>query len=79
MWIYTYNSFPIPHAFSFFSSVFLGPHQQHLEVPRLVVKSELQLLAYITATAMRNPNHVCNLHHSSWQCWLLNPLSEARD
>ena len=22
---------------------------------------------------------VCDLHHSSWQCWILNPLSEARD
>ena len=22
---------------------------------------------------------VCNLHHSSWQCRILNPLSEARD
>ena len=23
--------------------------------------------------------HVCNLHHSSRQCWILNPLSEATD
>ena len=22
---------------------------------------------------------VCNLHHSSGQCWILNPLSTARD
>ena len=22
---------------------------------------------------------VCNLHHSSWQCRILNPLSKARD
>ena len=22
---------------------------------------------------------VCNLHHSSRKCWILNPLSEARD
>ena len=22
---------------------------------------------------------VCDLHHSSQQCWVLNPLSEARD
>ena len=28
---------------------------------------------------MRKLSHVCNLHHSSWQCWFLNPLSEARD
>ena len=28
----------------------------------------------------QDPSHVCNLHHSSWQCWILNPLViEARD
>ena len=30
---------------------FLGPQVQHMEVPRLGVKSELKLLAYTTATA----------------------------
>jgi len=48
-----------------------------MEVPRLGVKSGLHLLAYTTATPV--PSHVCNLHHSSWQCWILNPQSEARD
>ena len=28
---------------------------------------------------MPDQSHVCNLHHSSRQCWILNPLSEARD
>ena len=50
-----------------------------MEVPRLGAESELQLLAYTTVTATRDPSHVCNLHHSSWQCWILNPLGEARD
>ena len=54
---------------------FLGPHLCHMEVPRLGVKSEPQL----PATAMWDLSHVCNLHHSSWQCWILSPLSEARD
>ena len=37
--------------FSFFSFFFfLGLHQQHMEVPRLGVESELQLSAYATAT-----------------------------
>ena len=31
--------------------LFLGPHLQHVEVPRLGVESELQLLAIATATA----------------------------
>ena len=50
-----------------------------MEVPRLVVKMELQLLAYVTATATKDPSCVCKLHHSSWQCRILNLLSEARD
>ena len=50
-----------------------------MEVPKLGVESELQLSAYTTATATGNPSHVCNLHHSSWQHWILNPPREARD
>ena len=50
-----------------------------MEVLRLGVESELQLLAYATAIAMWNLSCVCDLHHSSWQCWILNPLSKARD
>ena len=50
-----------------------------MEVPWLRVESELQLPAYTTATAMQNPSYIYNLHHSSWQCCIPNPLSEARD
>ena len=28
---------------------------------------------------MRDLSHLCNLHHSSWQSLILNPLSEVRD
>ena len=69
------SSFSLP-AFIFF---FLGPHPGHMEVPRLGVQSELQLPAYTTATATGDPSHVCNLHHSSQQCLILNLLIEARD
>ena len=31
------------------------------------------------ATAMQGPSCVCNLHHSSQQYQILNPLSKARD
>ena len=58
---------------------FLGPHQQHMEVPRLGVRSELQLLPSATAIAAWDPSHVCNLHHSSRQCRIPDTLSEARD
>ena len=68
---------PLPFIFCF-----LGPHLQHMEVPRLGVKSELQLPAYkptsqpqqcqiqaVSATYTSSPLH----------CWILNPMSEARD
>ena len=51
-----------------------------MKVPRLLgVESELQLLAYATATAMLDPSHICDLHRSFKQCQILNPLSEAGD
>ena len=50
-----------------------------MEIPRQGVESELLLPAYITATATRDPSHICDLHHSSQQHWILNPLSEARN
>ena len=50
-----------------------------MEVPRLGVESEMQLLAYTTATATRDASGICDPHHSSQQRQILNPLSEARD
>ena len=64
--------------FTFFF-LFLGPHPQRIEVPRLGVQSELQPPAYATATATPDPSCSCNLHHSSRQRQILHPLSQARD
>ena len=50
-----------------------------MEVPSLGVKLKLQLLANATATAMWNPSCVYDLHPSSWQRQILNPLRDARD
>ena len=50
-----------------------------MDVPRLAVTLELQLLAYATATAMPDLSHFLDLPHSSQQCWMLNPLGKARD
>ena len=60
---------------------FLGLRLWHMEVPRLGVESKLQLPADTTATATATPDpwRVCNLYHRSWQRWILNPLSEAKD
>ena len=54
---------------------FLGPHSMHMDVPSQGVESELQLLAYATATAKQDLSRIFDLHHSSWQHWILNPLS----
>ena len=48
-----------------------------MEVPRLGVESELQLLASATDIATSDRSHICDLHHSSWQHWILYPPSEA--
>ena len=58
---------------------FLRPNPWHMEVSRLGGKSELQLPAYTMAKAMQDPSRVCNLHHSSRQPQIPDPLSEARD
>ena len=64
---------PVNHHSTFFSCLFvcfcfLGLHSWHMEVPRSGVESELQLPAYPTATATRDPSQVCDLPHSSRQC-----------
>ena len=68
--------YPPPRAPLYFC--FLGLHVWHMEVPRLGVKSELQLPICTTATATRDLTHICDLYHSSQQRRILNPLSEAR-
>ena len=50
-----------------------------MEVPKLGVGSELQLLVYTVAIAMHYLSCICNLNCSLWQCQILNQLSEVRD
>ena len=59
--------------FSFFCFffLFLGLHRKHMEVPRLRVELEVQLSAHPTATATQYPSRIYDLHHSSWQRWIL--------
>ena len=49
-----------------FVCLFRAAPPWHMEVPRLGVELELP-----------NSSHVFDLHHSSWQRWILNPLKEA--
>ena len=57
----------------FFFFAFSRTSPRHMEVTRLGGQSELQPPAYARATATQD------LHHSSWQCRIFNPLSKARD
>ena len=50
-----------------------------MEVPKLGVKLELQLLAYATGTVMPDLGHISHLRGSLWQRQILNPLSKSRD
>ena len=63
----------------FFFLVFLGLHPRHMEVPMPGVELEPQLPAYTIVTTMQDLRCTCDLHHSSWQFWIHNPLSKARD
>ena len=50
-----------------------------MDVPSLGIELELQLLTHATGTTAPDLHCVCDLHHSSEQGQILNPLSEARD
>ena len=78
---YGVGSIPGPgtSAYLFFCFCFLGPHSRHMEAPRLGFQLVLCLLAFTTATITLDLSRICNLHHSSQWCWILNPLSEAWD
>ena len=64
-----YYSILYPFCLFFWFFCFLGLHPAYgsSQATMLGVKSELQLLTYTTATATQDPNHICNLHHSSQQ------------
>ena len=63
------------NQYTFQSFNFVGRHLWQMEG----VKSELQPPTYATATSMSGPSRTCDLCRSSQQCWILNPLSGARD
>ena len=58
--------------------IFLGLHLWHMEISKLGVERELQLLAYAIGKAMLDPSCICSLHCSLWQCQILTLLCEAR-
>ena len=66
-------SFFLSFFFFFFFLVFLEPH--------LWLRGQIgaMVAGYTIATAMWDPSGVCDLHHSSQQHQILNPLIEAKD
>ena len=68
--IFICQQIPLPSCLpeiSFFLHFFLPSfllHLQHMEVPRLGVELELQLLAYTTTKATWNLSHICDLHEA---------------
>ena len=59
---------------------FLGLHLRHMEV-RPQAKGWIGAAAEVctTATPTWDLSRICDLHHSSRQHWILNPLRKARD
>ena len=71
------KAYGVKHSNTYLIFFFLGLHLKHIEFPGLGVRSELQLQAYTTARKTPDPSHICELCCSLWQCWIINPLSEA--
>ena len=70
---------PLPDPNIFFFAFLGGRTLSTWKFQARGVELELQLPAYVTATATQDPSRLCDLHHSLWQHRILNPLSEARD
>ena len=71
------------HCLSYISSLFFfffsWPQLWHMEVPKARGQTGTAVRAYTTATATPDTSHICNLHCSLRQRWILNPLTQARD
>ena len=72
-------SFPLLFLFFSFLSFFFRATPTAYGKSQAGVKLELQLLAYVTATATPDQRCICDLHHSSQQCQIFNPLSGTRE
>ena len=59
----------------------LGPYPWRTEFPRLRGQNQSYSCKppCTTATAVVDPKGICNLHHSSLQRWVPDPLIKARD
>ena len=74
--IYTKQGVPIVEQYMY---CFFMVALWYMEIPRIGVELELQMPAYATVTATRDPSCISNLYHSSQQCWIPDPLNKAMD
>ena len=56
-----------------------GSSQARGRIETTGMETELQLQTYTTATGTLALSYTCDLCCSLWQCWILDPQSEARD
>ena len=54
------------------SCLLVSPHVHHVSIT-------CPPCAHYISTSCPDLSHICYLHHSSWQHWIVNPLSEPRD
>ena len=71
-------------SFSFFLSFFFFVFCLFRAVPAAYESSQARgqiraIAASLCHSHSNNPSHICDLHYSSWQHGILNPLMEARD
>ena len=69
----------VEQGLRFFPLLLFTWHTHHMEVPRLGVRSELQLKPTPQPWKHGYPSCIFNLCCSFWQCQIINPLTEARD
>ena len=74
----TYWNFLFLFIYLFIYLIFLGPHPWHMSSQ---ARGQIGAVAsgLARATAMPDLSCICELHHSSQQHQILNPLSRARD
>ena len=63
----------------FFFFFFLGPNLQHVEVPRLGANQNYSCRPTPQPQQWQDLNYICDLHHSSRQCWIPHPVIKVRD
>ena len=67
-------------ALIYFVCLFVFQGNNHMYISRIGVESSQSFSCLLTpVTAIRDWSHICDLHHNSQKCQVLNPLGKARD